>query len=273
MEQIEIVQPQVRLSIANETKWSEVEIIEVREERPWGAREHYLLVETSTSSARVAGCELEYCDASITVRATYLGGVDSSIMSGTLVCDMGGKMNSYQRTVKLTNGGVMVAPAMRGLHVGTYLFHKIISWAKQYDPTYKIVQFPLIAGDASAKNKDRRNKLYLNSGIRFVWTGEPGIAGATAPDLTVGDLVPYAHWPNIQRDHQFSTLDRTWRELAALRERVRGLRASKRYYRREYETIRSRLRAIAGFFNYPLYIGFLVLGLLIGRALGWYQSF
>lgn len=273
MGKMEGAKSSVQLSITSEDKQSEVEIIEVRDEHRWGVRTHYLLVEILTRSVRVVGCELEHCDASITARATYLGGSEGSAMAGTLICDMGGKMSSYQRAVKLTNGGVMVASSMRGLHIGTYLFHRIISWAKQFDATYKIVQFPLIAGDADSENKDRRNKLYLNSGIRFIWSGEPGVAGTTDPDLMVGDLIPYAHFPNIQKDHRFSALDRTWRELATLRERVRGLRASKRYYRREYETIRSRLRAIAGFVNYPAYILCLILGLIIGRALGWYQGF
>lgn len=177
-------------------------------------------------------------------------------------------MQSYRQSVRLTNGAVLVDDAMQGLHVGTYLFHKIVTWAKQFDPSYNIVPISIIAGDAYPENKDRRNKLYTNSGIKFLWDGPAGMQGTSDSTLTVSDLIAYANWPNIRKDYGMRSFDKMWQELATLKEKARGLRASKRYHRLEYNTITKRLKVIAGFLSIPICIGCVFLGFAIGKAMG-----
>jgi hypothetical protein len=206
----------------------------------------------------------------IKVRATYLYGSEGPQKAGSLISEMGGECSGQR--VRLTNGSVMVDGSMQGLHVGTYLFHKIVSWAKKFDLSYKIVPISVISGDGHKKNKERRNKLYGNSGIRFIWDDPELRQGRSDPELTVSDLIAYANWPNIKKDYGLLSLDKTWRETSKLKEKVRDLRSSNRYYRREYKTLQSRMKAIAGFLNIPVCIGCLFLGLAIGKILGWYQQ-
>ncbi|WP_086793300.1 hypothetical protein [Pseudomonas sp. SCPG-7] len=263
----------LNVNITSEETNNDIEIIEVKHKTSYSEDIHYLLIETKIKSSTWSLQGTPTSSSRIKVRATYLYGSRGGVRSGQFISEMGGELNDSRRSVKLTNGSVMIDSSMRGLHVGTYLFHKIVSWAKQFDPSYTVVPISVIAGDAEKENKDRRNKLYTNSGIRFNWNGAEGMGGQSDPTLRISELVPYANWPNITRNYDMSALDKTWRELSTLKEKARNLRASKRFYRREYETIRARLRAIAGFLNLPGYIFCILLGLAIGKALGWYQGF
>lgn len=263
----------LNVNFTTEETTKNIEIIEVRSRNSYLQDNHYLLIETQLKSTTWSIQGIPTASARITVRATYLYGSQGLFKAGQLISEMGGELNDSRKTVKLTNGSVMVDGCMRGLHVGTYIFHKIISWAKQFDPSYTIVPIKVIAGDASTENKDRRNKLYTNSGIRFIWDESKCMEGSSDPALTISELTPYANWPNINKDYGMRALDKTWRELSILKERTRGLRASQRHYRKEYETIRSRLLAIARFLNFPMYLICVLLGLTVGRVLGWYQGF
>ncbi|VVQ23877.1 hypothetical protein [Pseudomonas fluorescens] len=263
---------EVNVNFTSEDINNNIEIIEVKYQTTYSEDTHYLLIETKLKSSNWSLQGIPNSSSRITVRATYLYGSRGGVRSGQFISEMGGELNYSQKSVKLTNGSVMIDGSMRGLHVGTYLFHKIVSWAKQFDPAFTVVPISVISGDADRENKDRRNKLYTNSGIRFIWDGAEGMGGQSDPTLKISELIPYANWPNITRNHGLSALDNIWRDFSTLKEKSRGLRASKRYYRREYETIRARLRAIAGFLNFPGYIFCILLGLAIGRALGWYQG-
>ncbi|SDU86939.1 hypothetical protein [Pseudomonas corrugata] len=260
----------INVRVSTEDTIGEMEIIEVKEHNEYHPKTHYLLIETQLKSHSWSSDKTSTSTARIKVRATYLYGSEGPQKAGSLISEMGGEC-SRQR-VKLTNGSVMVNSSMQGLHVGTYLFHKIVSWAKQFDPSYKIVPISVIAGDGYKENKERRNKLYCNSGIRFIWDGPEGMQGSSDPTLTVSDLIAYANWPNINKDYGLQSLDKTWREISKLKEKVRGLKSSNLYYRREYKTLESRLKAIAGFLNLPMYILCLFLGIIIGKALIWHHQ-
>lgn len=271
MERVETA-VKINVNFSSEEISNDIEIIEVKSTNNYSQDIHYLLIETKLKSSSWSPNGEKIVNSRITVRATYLYGSQGGFKSGQLISEMGGELHHGRRSVKLTNGSVMVDSSMRGLHVGTFIFNKIISWAKQFDPSFTIVPISVIAGDAGGNNKDRRNKLYTNSGIRFEWHDPKESAGRSDSTLQVSDLITYTNWPNITKNQGMRALDKTWRELSVLKERNRGLRASQRYYRREYETIRARLRAIASFMNLPMYVICILLGLTIGRVLGWYQG-
>ncbi|WP_152978731.1 hypothetical protein [Pseudomonas mediterranea] len=258
---------EINIRVSTDDTASTFEIIKVQDDNKYYPRTHYLLVETELKSHSWSSQTALTSTSKIKVRATYLYGDEGIYKAGSLISEMGGEMQSYRQSVRLTNGAVMVNDSMQGLHVGTYIFHKIVTWAKQFDPTYNIVPISVIAGDAYPENKDRRNKLYTNSGIRFLWDGPVGMQGTSDPTLTVSDLIAYANWPNIQKDYGMRSLDRVWRELATLKEKVRSLKASNRFCRRQYHTIESRLKIVAGFISIPLCFGCLLLGIILGKII------
>lgn len=258
----------VNIIISTEDKTCQIEIIEVRDENKTYPATHYLLIETEVRSTTWSVRNMPMTSSDIKVRATYLYGSSGIFKAGHLISETGGKMQGSQGTVRLTNGSVLVDDSMRGLHLGTYLFHKIVSWAKQFEPTYTIVPISVIAGDAGKENKDRRNKLYINSGIRFQWNDEKDMGGRSDPTLCVADLIAYANWPNIDRHHGMRALDKIWQELSNLKTAARDLRASNRYYRKKYKTIYSRLRGIADFINPLICLFCIAAGFMIGKAMG-----
>lgn len=262
------VSAEINVRISTNDTTSTFEIIKVQDENKYYPRTHYLLIETELKSHIWSSETASTSTSKIKVRATYLYGSDGIYKAGSLISEMGGEMQSYRQSVRVTNGAVMVDSSMRGLHVGTYLFHKIVTWAKQFDPSYNIVPISVIAGDADKDNKDRRNKLYENSGIQFIWDGSAGMQGSSDPTLTVSDLIAYANWPNIQKDYGMRSLDKTWQELATLKVQVQSLKAANRFCRRQYNTIESRLKILAGLISIPLCIGCLLLGLAVGKAIG-----
>ncbi len=263
----------VQINVSHKRDNSDFEIISVTESLSHSKRVHFLLVETQTHEYLQQVGNRTHVEASIEVKATYLYGQPYGHREGMVVSTMGGTFRSYNNSVKLTNGSVMIESGLRGLHIGTYLFHKITSWAKCFDPSSQIVPITVIAGDAGPNNRERRNKLYTNSGIKFIWTDTPGAGGQSDPELTVADLAPYSHWPNIEPHYGFSALSQAWRELDIVREKVSGLKASKAYYRKHYDSVSKRLSAITTMLNWPLCIATFVLGLLLARGFGWYQGF
>lgn len=263
----------VHVNLTSEETNNNFEIIEVKSQKRKHQVTYYLLVETKLKSRTWSFQGTSTTSASIKVKATYLYGSHGGFQPGQFISEMGGELNDSNRSVRLTNGSVMVDNGMRGLHVGTYLFHKIVFWAKQFDPSYRVVPISVTSSDAEGENKDRRNKLYTNSGIRFIWSGPVGMGGQSDPTLTISDLSPYANWPNITRNHDMSALDKTWQEVSTLKVKERELRVAKRYHRRKYDTIKARLHTIAGCLNLLGYLLFLGLGLIIGKVMGWYQGF
>ncbi|ANF87744.1 hypothetical protein A7J50_4389 [Pseudomonas antarctica] len=261
----------IKLEISTRAKSSDIEIISVQNPFIPSCPPHYLLIETKTTESKTTGAKHQIHDSKITVRATYISG-DGALTPGTLVCEMGGDM--YGTKVKLTNGWVIVDASLRGMHIGTYIFYKIVHWAKQFDPEHKVAQILLIPDARSKSNNEiRRNTLYENFGIRFDWYDQNKSSGISYPWLTAKDLIPYRNWPNITTHQNLTILDDIFQELALLKQNNRQLKASKRYYRLEYKTIRSRLLTIAKLINLPLMTLAIGAGLIIGKLLGWYQGF
>ena len=244
-------QQPIQLTFLTERKNSDIEIIQVKDARTPIEATHYILIETQSHQIVRTGRHQKIIDASIKVRATYLSG-EWGCESGTLICEMGGDASSSR--VRLTNGLVTIHESMRGLHIGSYLFYKIVFWAKQLDPSTKIAPITLLSSDAYHPNKKRRNDFYSNSGIKFDWHDENQSAGISDPKLTVSDLTPHAHWPNITCDSRLHSLDEALKQRALLKDRVRKLRHLNRYYRREFENTHARLKQIATLLNKPLYI-------------------
>lgn len=134
----------INLRIARDEQHGHIETIEVHDpDRGYGKSTHHLLIETRTTRHDDSIRDARFTDATIEVRATYLFGDSYILRPGSHIATMGGKLNGYAHTVRLTNGSVMVGPALRGLHVGTYLFHKIVSWAKQFDASINIADLEI----------------------------------------------------------------------------------------------------------------------------------
>ncbi|WP_295983322.1 hypothetical protein [uncultured Variovorax sp.] len=78
----------------------------------------------------------------------------------------------YDR-VSLTSNAVygdgavfMDLSGLRGHRIGSYLFNEVVAWAKQW-PDAEVKTITLNAGDATATNKVRRNRLYEQFKIAF----------------------------------------------------------------------------------------------------------
>jgi hypothetical protein len=145
--------------------------------------------------------------AKFNIEAWYVYGTINHSLIGKRVCHMGGELRN-NNTVKLTNGSVMMNfEQLRGLHLGTYMFSKIVKWAKQFDPTCVINSITVAFIDAiNEENKLRRNKFYENFGFEFEYHEIDGItnaSGITKP-MNVSDLVDYENWPNIENDTRCS---------------------------------------------------------------------
>lgn len=235
-------------------------------------RTHVILIETSRDN------HLEYCgdrhygNASILVRAIYMSG--DAMRPGEFVGDMGGRMDSNSRSVKLTNGGVIIPGHLRNLHIGSFMFNKIIAWAQEFDENYTIVPISVVAGDAmTSKDKGIRNTFYENAGLRFIWSeGKHGLEGRSDPRLTVADLKLRKYWPNIERDYHLGAVESTWRELALAKDQVKGLRAANRYYRRKINHFHGRMRIAMSIINYPMYGILFLVGLGAGRGMEWVRE-
>ncbi len=257
---------QVDIKIEREDRQSDILALEVLESLASGAeRVHWLLVETNTSLRQTQVESVRYTDATIHVRATYLFGDASRLRPGDLVSDMGGRVTSHDQSIRITNGGVMVDEGLRDMHVGTFLFHKIVSWASEFDPLLRVVPIRVIAGDAGPRNGPRRNKFYANFGVRFIWSQEEK-EGISDSSLTIGDLVAYQNWPNIRVHRRLTPLQQLWRTNERLRREVRGSRNVGRYHRKHYQRIEARLRTIALLLSWPLFVLLAVGGFILGMA-------
>lgn len=233
-------------------------------------QEHFLLIETKTSRHRESlGREEVYETASIEVTAHYLFGSCYDLV-GQFVCDMGGSMKSYEKAVKLTNGGVIInIDRLRGLRIGSYMFHKVVAWAQHFEPSYRIVPITLSDGnDADDDNRERRNHFYEKFGLRFNYRTARGVeraGGRTDPDLTVSDLVACRKWPNIEPSYRFEALKKLALQFQKLRDNCKGGFSTARYYKRKATRIEERLKTFAGFINWVAYIVIAFAAFFLGR--------
>jgi hypothetical protein len=125
-------------------------------------------------------------------------------------------------------GGVFV-DLPRGQRIGTYLMNEIVTWAKQW-PEATVASVELLASDAHAENKARRNWFYEQFGLVFDYEDPDHCAGQSKPMLAAA-LTPVETWKqNIRerdvRDYVAELVDeRDWlrAELADRKRAVREL--------------------------------------------------
>lgn len=110
----------------------------------------------------------------IELDAVYFAGPAPWLL-GQRVCVMGGSTQHVDK-VKLTNGGVVInLKGLKGLHIGSLMFGRIVDWAKQFPGHWCIVPIGLAAIDArEPEAKQRRNQFYENFGIRFGYDSADG---------------------------------------------------------------------------------------------------
>lgn len=102
----------------------------------------------------------------ITVQAHYLTGPKSrhGLISGHL-SSMGGSYDTFNKSVKITNGSVIIRNGYKGLGIGSFMFDVIVQWALKQDPSFKLAPIKVSSVDATDDNQARRNKFYANFGI------------------------------------------------------------------------------------------------------------
>jgi GNAT superfamily N-acetyltransferase len=70
-------------------------------------------------------------------------------------------------SLNLSGGAVFLdLPGLEGQHIGTFLMNEIVRWAKQW-PDANVWPITLLIGQASADNKERRNRFYEQFGLIF----------------------------------------------------------------------------------------------------------
>lgn len=75
---------------------------------------HTILIATSLKTSLFALLDADHQVGTLDIRATYLDGpITSDKFSSGLISRMGGHVDTLNRNVKLTNGGVDVVPACR----------------------------------------------------------------------------------------------------------------------------------------------------------------
>jgi hypothetical protein len=250
---------------------SNFEILSVDD--PKYEKPHHLLVETTIADYRAIRSGVgRFHTAKIDIRVYYLFG-PNVVRIGDLVTHMGGEI-LHRGTVRITNGEVMVKLIeLRSLHIGTYVFNRIVVWAKALDENLLIHPIRLSAVDAAdEKSRDHRNKFYRNFGLHFNFREVNGIAdaeGSSLSTLTVQDLIAHEHWPNIRKSHR---LDGFRDLIDAFRKARRDQRESHRLYiinRRRADRFDEKVAVVTRYvhmsINIPLYTIVALLAFAAGR--------
>lgn len=235
-------------------------------------QEHYLLVKTTYSKLGTdSDGDSVIMTASMSVEAHYIFGSRLNLI-GQLVSEMGASINGFGRSTRLTNGSVMIrVEDLKGLHIGTYLFYKIVNWAITHAPGYKITPISLSNCDAGEDNKDRRNAFYEHFGLVFDYRTENGVekaSGCSKAALTTDDLIRYQHWPNISVQHLHSGLKDLAHSVDRMRRSLFEAKRCVRMHVRDRNKKNRKLQILAICINWPLYIFFTLIGVIVGRGLG-----
>lgn len=264
--------PEATVGPAHEYKSSDISVEMIKVEDKERKEIHYLLVDLRCSKHRVDGPGVRaFYDASLKIDVRYIFGSRLSLI-GSRISDMGASINGFDRSVKLTNGSVMIdIDALRGLHIGTYLFYKVVDWAKNNAPGFRIVPIGLSSVDAKPENRDRRNSFYEHFGLKFEYITEKGVeksSGRSLATLTTDDLVAYQNWPNIKSERVYDGLEKLAYEVRRMRwsltDARKGLRAEERRRRRK----ESKLGILARCINWPMYLMIAFLAFAAGKAIG-----
>jgi hypothetical protein len=260
----------VRFRNEYETSDNSFELVEVEDKER--KQTHHLLIELKSSKlgTKVSG-ESNVTSASISLDVHYIYGSRIDLI-GEFVSCMGASICGFDKSTRLTNGSVMIRiECLKGIHIGTYLFYKIVNWAKINAPGYRIIPISLSSVDAGEKNRDRRNSFYENFGLRFEYLTENGVekaCGRSLATMTTDDLIPYQNWPNITVRHVHGGLRRLAHDIVRMR---RSLADSTRRLREHGKRRRNKegmLHLLAMCINWPMYFLFIVIGFTAGRYLG-----
>jgi len=137
--------------------------------------------------------------------------------------------------------------ALAGHRIGTYLLNEIVCWAKRW-PQAEVHPVQLLVGQATSKNKARRNRFYSQFGLRFDFEDTAERAGMSRA-MTVADLTPVDSWRGNIRELSVETALREALETARAHElKQEALCADLARVKRERATSRALLRlAMVGY--------------------------
>lgn len=164
------------------------------------------------------------CSAEIKIHYAELGGYKCGGY-------FSGKYEGYRNGVSVTGGAVMLNIAhLRGNRIGTYLFSKIIAWAKQW-PDADVDKIKIVEGDAQGDNGIRRNGMYEKAGIVFQYYDEAHSAGSSLP-MKSFSLVEARSWKkNIIEIDMESYIIKQLGELESKEREISGLKSTVSYQR------------------------------------------
>ncbi|MGF6282203.1 GNAT superfamily N-acetyltransferase [Pseudomonas frederiksbergensis] len=213
------------MSIENVETTLESSILKVAAD---GGTEHTILI---TVSCRTATFELHNKDQQVVtleVLATYIDGpFTQSNFDAGFISRMGGHLDTHNKTVKLTNAAVDLVPRMRGLGIGTFLFNKVVCWAKKHDPAINVIPIRVAATDATEENQTRRNAFYANFGILFSDDqSNEGVVEAYSNPIRVSDLKPHASKKPMEEQTVEATLRQMVEKQRELKKQSRDLTVS-----------------------------------------------
>lgn len=235
-----------------------VELVEIADDR--FPDKHLLFVETTTKGSEFFHEDgtLHWANASIEVSARYFSGPYDCF--GELVCNMGGS-TQFGDQVRITNGAVMIgAHQLRGLHIGSLVFGRVVDWAKQFPGSWRVVPIKLAVVDARDEAaKNRRNRFYERFGIRFAYSSVDGIdkaEGSSHTDLTVADLIQHNRWANIRvLGHWRQALLSTHYRFDTSRRQLRGAVRLAQVYSRKLRRREAMLDRVGRNINVVLIVG------------------
>lgn len=201
----------IKMTYENKTDDSQFELIKVKDKKK--NKIHYLLIKYGSKFTELkSDGASQYLDCSLSITVYYAFG-DNEKWIGHRVTNMGASIKGFHQTCKLTNGGVMVnVEELRGLHIGSYVFNKIVHWAKTHASGMRVEPITLSRIDASEDNKLRRNSFYEHFGLKFNYRSEDGIenaAGRSFDTITTDDLKTIDRFDGIISEnpyHAFQSL-------------------------------------------------------------------
>lgn len=166
---------------------------------------HTLLITKTQSLSKFDVSGIGHRVVTLDVLSTYVSGpIPRGRFFNSFVCRMGGKVDTLNDQVKLTNGGVIIDPTyMRGLGIGSFLFDSVVRWAKDFDSLLHVVTITASDVDATEDNQERRNRFYTHFGIRFIDSPvNEGVVGGHSLPMRVADLTSYDGWKKKMQVHK-----------------------------------------------------------------------
>lgn len=141
----------------------------------------------------------------VEIEVRTIGSFSDTTQADSLVMEMRGTSNSIYNSVSFSDGYIMVADSWRGLHIGTYMMNRLVSWAIEHYPTHHPVDIKLMSCQAQPDNKARRNRFYEQFGFRFTWDDDSHTVGMLEPGLSISDLHTVSTWE--QHIEEMSIID------------------------------------------------------------------